>query len=127
MDKVVHFEIPVKDLERAKKFYQDSFEWEINSAPEMDYNIIMTTAVDENMMPKEKGAINGGMMIKKSPITSPVITIGVDNIDEKIEIVKKHGGEIVLEKMKVGEIGFAAYIKDTEDNIIGLWQSLRKM
>ena len=119
--------MPYDDLERAKKFYQDSFEWEINSAPEMDYNIIMTTAVDENMMPKEKGAINGGMMIKKSPITSPVITIGVDNIDEKIEIVKKHGGEIVLEKMKVGEIGFAAYIKDTEDNIIGLWQSLRKM
>ncbi len=29
MDKVVHFEIPVDDLDRAKKFYSSIFGWEL--------------------------------------------------------------------------------------------------
>lgn len=39
MDKVVHFEVPYDDLERAKKFYIDVFGWKIQSMPEMNYNI----------------------------------------------------------------------------------------
>ena len=30
MDRVVHFEIPADDLERAKKFYSDNFGWKLN-------------------------------------------------------------------------------------------------
>ena len=62
MDKVVHFEIPVDDLKRAQNFYKIIFGWTIEPMPEMNYTILRTVEVDEKFMPKEKGAINGGMM-----------------------------------------------------------------
>jgi uncharacterized protein len=33
MDKVIHFEIPAEDTERADKFYSQVFGWNINKAP----------------------------------------------------------------------------------------------
>ena len=62
MDKVVHFEIPVDDLKRAQNFYKIIFGWTIEPMPKMNYTILITVEVDEKFMPKEKGAINGGMM-----------------------------------------------------------------
>ncbi len=123
MDKVVHFEIPVDDLERAKKFYKSVFGWKMESLPEMEYILIETTPVDEKGMPEEPGAINGGMMKRQRPVTSPLITISVDDMDDAIKTVKKMGGEIVRGKMPVGDMGYAAYFKDSENNIIGLWQN----
>ena len=73
-------------------------------------------------MPKEPGAINGGMMKRQHLVTSPVITINVQDIHEALKKVKKMGGEVIRGKMQVGEMGHAAYFKDTEGNIIGLWQ-----
>ena len=37
-DKVVHFEIPADDLDRARAFYREAFGWTINSIPELDYS-----------------------------------------------------------------------------------------
>ncbi len=122
MDKVVHFEIPADSTGRAKKFYQAAFGWQIESMPEFDYHILRTVEVDKKKMPKEKGAINGGMMARQSPIKNPVITIGVANMDKAVEKVKKAGGKIIREKKPVGEMGFAAYFEDTEGNVLGLWQ-----
>ncbi len=124
MDKVVHFEIPADDLERARKFYTSVFGWKMDSVPEMEYILIGTTRVDENGMPTEAGGINGGMMKRQSPLNSPVITIDVQNMEDAMKKVKKMGGKIIREKMQVGDMGYAAYFKDTEGNIIGLWQKI---
>ena len=124
MDKVVHFEIPVDDVERAQKFYSTAFGWKMNNIPGMGYTLIETTPSDENG-PKEPGAINGGIMKRSEKIKSPVITINVDNIDEAVKTVNKNGGGVVVEKMKVGDMGYSAYIEDTEGNVIGLWQNLK--
>lgn len=76
MDKVVHFEIPVDDLDRAKKFYSSIFGWELQYyqfAGGMTYTGVRTVPVDEKTyMPKEPGAINGGMMKRSSllPLSS---------------------------------------------------------
>ncbi len=40
--RVVHFEVPFDDGERALAFYRDVFEWDINAMPEMQYNIVST-------------------------------------------------------------------------------------
>lgn len=64
MRKVVHFEIPADDLERAKSFYGSIFGWDLQTMPMPggDYTIVKTTPVDEQtQMPTEPGAINGGM------------------------------------------------------------------
>ncbi len=124
MDKVVHFEIPADDLPRAQKFYTSVFGWKMESVPEMEYILIGTTPADEKGMPMEPGGINGGMMKRQSPLNSPVITIDVQNIDEAMKKVKKMGGKTVREKMQVENMGYAAYFKDTEGNIIGLWQKI---
>ena len=124
MDKVVHFEIPADDVERAKKFYKKVFDWKMESFPDMEYTMIQTTTVDENHMPTEPGAINGGMMKRQDPVKCPVITIDVQNIEETMKNVIKMGGELVRGKIQVGDMGYAAYFKDTEGNIIGLWQNI---
>jgi predicted enzyme related to lactoylglutathione lyase len=36
MGKVVHFEIPADNLQRAKKFYSTVFGWTMNDYPEME-------------------------------------------------------------------------------------------
>ncbi len=125
MDKVVHFEIPVDDLERAQKFYKNIFGWKLDAVPGMEYIMIGTTPIDENNMPTEPGAINGGMMKRQSPVTSPLVIINVENIENAMKNVKKMGGEIVRGKTEVMDMGYVAYFKDTEGNIIGLWQTIK--
>ena len=130
MDKVVHFEIPADNVERAQKFYKSLFNWEIQQFGEMPYWAIRTLEVDEKMMPKEKGAINGGMLKrdeKNDPGSkNPVIVISVSNTKEYCKKVEKAGGKVVLPARNVGDMGIYARVKDTEGNIIGLWQDLKK-
>jgi predicted enzyme related to lactoylglutathione lyase len=123
MDKVVHFEVPFEDGDRATGFYRDAFGWELNSMPQFQYVMVTTTPTDEQSRPSEPGAINGGMLKKQGPIQSPVITIGVDDIDEALARIEKLGGKVAIGRQPVGEMGFSAYVHDTEGNLIGLWQN----
>ena len=123
MDKVVHFEIPADDIARAQKFYTTVFEWKMNSIRGMRYTILNTTPTGENGMPKEPGAINGGMLERQEPVKSPVITIDVSNIDEALKKIEQNGGKVVRGKEAVGDMGYAAYFKDSEGNFVGLWQN----
>lgn len=125
MDKVVHFEIPADNLNRARKFYSNVFGWKMNITPGIDYTLVGTVDTDDRGMPKTAGAINGGILKRQKPVKSPVITINVADIDKAAERVEEGGGKVIRKKAKVGEIGYAAYIRDTEGNVIGLWQDLR--
>src|SRR5918992_2052675 len=92
MDKIVHFEIPADDVARAKDFYGSIFEWGLDDMEGMDYTIVRTVDVDEQQMPKEPGAINGGMMKRSSDTPAPVITINVDSVDDALKKVEAGGG-----------------------------------
>ena len=94
--------------------------------PEMEYVMVGTTESDENGMPKQPGAINGGMMKRQDPLKHPVVTIDVESIDKALAEVEKNGGQVVREKLAVGDMGFAAYFRDPEGNVIGLWQNPNK-
>ena len=121
--RVVHFEIPADDVERAQSFYREAFGWQVTPMPEMNYTLIGTTATDETGAPTEPGAINGGMMQRQGRFTAPVVTIETDDIESTLQQVEKLGGAVVAPKMAVGEMGFAAYFSDTEGNVVGLWQN----
>ncbi len=121
--RVVHFEIPADDPARAQDFYRSAFGWQINSMPDMGYAILSTTATDEQGAPSEPGAINGGMLKRESPVTTPVIVIDVDDIDKALETINSLGGSTVQPKSSVMDMGFAAYFKDSEGNLMGLWQT----
>ena len=44
-------------------------------------------------------------------------------MEKALETVGGLGGSTVVGKQPVGDMGFAAYVKDSEGNVIGLWQS----
>jgi len=121
--KVVHFEIPTDDVDRAGEFYRQAFAWDVNAMPGMPYTIVSTTETDERGRPTMPGAINGGMMRREEPLTGPMITIEVDDIDAALKQVEALGGSTVLGRQSVGEMGYTAYFKDSEGNTLGLWQN----
>ena len=126
MDKVVHFEIPVDDEARAKDFYGSVFEWELNDndmGGGAVYTTATTVAIDEQMRPKEAGAINGGIMKRSSDTPSPVITIQVDSIDESLKKVEAGGGSTIQPRTPIPNMGAFAYFKDSEGNTMGLWET----
>jgi uncharacterized protein len=120
---VGHFEIPADNTERARKFYSTTFGWNMTPMPGMDYTMVGTGPVDEKGMPKEPGYIGGGIGKRGSPLEHPVVTIVVDDVSAAIKKVEKNGGKIVQEKREIpGNMGWTAYFKDTEGNIVGLYQ-----
>lgn len=87
--------------------------------------MVTTVPTDEKQMPKEPGAINGGI-VQRSPVGQhPIIVINVPSVDEFITKVAKGGGKVVLAKQKVGDFGLYARVTDSEGNVIGLWQDLK--
>ncbi|MBT2532206.1 VOC family protein [Arthrobacter sp. ISL-48] len=124
MGGVVHFEIPADDQERARNFYKQALGWRIDPMPEMDYNVVITTPMDEQTgRPTEPGAINGGMMAREGELTNPVITVDVDDIDTTLKTVEQLGGSVIAPKSAIPGMGSFAYFKDTEGNILGLWEN----
>ena len=127
MDKVVHFEIPFDNGERATKFYKEVFNWQMQSIPEMNYTMVHTVKIDKNNMPTEPGAINGGMYKRdKNSSKSPVLVIDVSSVDKYAKKIEKAGGKVTRQKTKVGDMGFYAQVADTEGNIIGIWETIKK-
>jgi predicted enzyme related to lactoylglutathione lyase len=119
---VVHFEIPANDLGRAQAFYRDTFGWAINPIPDLGYTLVMTAPTDEQGRLSEAGAINGGMLERQGPVTAPIITVEVDDIDAALRQIEGNGGKTVQARQPVGELGYSAYFADSEGNVLGLWQ-----
>jgi len=130
MDKVVHFEIPTDDHARAKRFYPEAFGWQLQDMPAGDdvYTFALTSPVDEHFRHRESGAINGGLFQRSPqlPVRNPVITIGVDSIEEALRRVEAAGGAVAVPKGEVPDMGYYAYFTDTEGNVMGLWETMRK-
>ncbi len=122
---IIHFEIPADDIDRAKRFYAEAFGWRIEAYPGMNYHGVMTTEVDDKQMPVKPGAINGGMFQRDDTwkMPGPVLTIGVDDIDEALRAVEKQGGKTLRGREAVADMGFTGYFTDPEGNIVGLWQN----
>jgi len=127
MGKVVHFEIPADDLDRAKSFYGTVFGWQLFTM-EMpgggDYTSATTTAVDEKTMtPTEPGAINGGLTRRYEGNPFPVITIDVEDIEAALAQIESAGGSTVTPRTAIPGMGAFGYFKDSEGNIMGLWET----
>ncbi len=57
--RVVHFEVPFDDANRARAFYRDVFEWSIEPIPDMDYNSVSTGPAGEDGRPSSRGTSVG--------------------------------------------------------------------
>jgi predicted enzyme related to lactoylglutathione lyase len=116
MSTFVHIDVPTDNLERAKKFYSDLFDWEFEKPfPEMDYYLFKTTGLNG-----EEG-IRGGMGLRGEPEQRITGYIGVPSIKEYADKVENTGGK-VLNQMPVPGWGYLAICLDTERNMFGLWE-----
>lgn len=115
MSKVVHFEIPVDDAERASAFYREAFGWEIAGFGGQPYWLVTAGVADE---PGADGALIGRGEVHQSP----VVVVGVDDIDSVLSRVPEIGAQVIQGKLEVPGFGWSAYIRDTEGNTIGIFQ-----
>ena len=123
MNKVVHFEIPFDDKARARKFYSETFDWKLTEMPEMNYVMAQTAAVDENQMPKEPGAINGGLFQRPKEAPHPVLYVAVASVEETLTKVQQAGGKVVTPRTPIPGMGAYGRIADPEGNVIGLFET----
>jgi predicted enzyme related to lactoylglutathione lyase len=123
--RVVHFEVPFDDGDRARNFYKEAFGWQTMEMPDMGYTIV-TTGPSSDSGPTEAGFINGGMLARdQGAAAGPVVVVDVDSIDSALERIGGLGGSTLVGKTPVGNMGFAAYAKDSEGNTVGLWETAR--
>ena len=116
MSRVVHFEIPADDPERATKFYTKVFGWKINKwEGGMDYWLVSTGD-------KSAPGIDGAIMQRSEMASTVVNSVDVPSVDDFIKKVTKNGGKVVTPKTPIPGIGYFAYCKDTEGNMFGIMQ-----
>lgn len=125
MGRLVHFEIHVDDMERAKKFYGNVFGWTFQDWSEfagLPYFGAVTGSEDEP-------GINGALMQRQSPPPAPnqplngfACTMGVENYDATEAKILEQGGVVALPKYALPGMAWQGYYKDTEGNILGIYQ-----
>jgi predicted enzyme related to lactoylglutathione lyase len=116
---VAWFEIYVQDMERAKRFYEQVFQFELREIPPPVSDIELwgfpcdqTTYGTTGALVKLEGCPSGG--------NSTIIYFHCDDCAIEEARVKEAGGSVHRSKMSIGEYGFISLVLDTEGNMIGL-------
>jgi predicted enzyme related to lactoylglutathione lyase len=129
MDNVRAFDIPVDDMPRAKRFYEKVFGWKIRAIPGSggNFHAANTMPVDENDELKVLGAINEGLFQRgTNGLRETFLEVTVPSIDESLKKIESEGGQLVRPKGPILDIAFFAVVKDTEGNLLGLWEDVKK-
>jgi uncharacterized protein len=116
MPRVVHFEIPSGDPQRATRFYGDVFGWQFQKweGPQ-EYWLVTTGAEGER-------GIDGGLLRRSEPSQGVVNTVDVPDVDDVVARVERAGGRVVVPKMPIPGVGWLAYAQDPDGNTFGLMQ-----
>ena len=119
---VTWFEIPVTDLQRAKKFYETILDIEMEIRNDGG-NESVFFPYDPNVIQATSGRVTGALSKtdKNSPSANgTMIYINASpSIDTVMNKVEKAGGKIIAQKIKIPP-GYIAVIMDSEGNKIGL-------
>ena len=121
MPTVQHFEIAVDEVQRAQEFYQKVFGWTMQKMtnavrPEEDYWIFETKDDDGNQ------GLSGGMMKRQSPRQTVTNYISVSSIDEYSSKIHQSGGQVIIPKTILPDMGYIAICLDSENNMFGLFE-----
>ena len=114
------FGITADDVARARRFYEQVFNWRFDPWGPPGFYLIRTG--DEH----EPG-VQGLLHKRREPVTGAGMTgfectIGVDDIDRIIQAIEAHGGKIVMAKFHIPTVGTGVYFHDTEGNFVGAMQ-----
>jgi predicted enzyme related to lactoylglutathione lyase len=122
MSRVIHFEIHATQPQVLMEYYTALLGWKFQKVGPMDYWLIETGSANEP-------GINGGLLPRMGPaplemqaVCSFVCTVSVEALDETLTKNAGLGGSVALPKMPVPGVGWLAYIKDPDGNLLGLLQ-----
>ena len=110
---VEHFEIPVDDIARAQAFYTSvlGFGYE----PWGDEMGMLRQPQDEG--------VNGDLHLRGAT-PHPTVVFTVDRIEDTVALAVANGGQQLGEIQPLSESSRWVYIKDSEGNIIGLYDEI---
>ena len=111
------FEIYVQNTERARSFYEKTFQVKLNpmSNPVIEM-LAFPGGPDVYGCPGALVHMEG----KDSGGGGTLVYFTCEDCAVESARVVKNGGEVFKEKFSIGEYGFIALINDTEGNMIGL-------
>ena len=112
------FEIPAKDISRAKTFYESIFEIKMQEMemPGMKYAMFPFDPM--------KAKVAGGLA--QSPMHTPSSTGSIiylnanPNLQNVLDRIENAGGKVTMPKTSIGQNGFMAFFIDSEGNIMAL-------
>jgi predicted enzyme related to lactoylglutathione lyase len=114
------FEIPVADINRAKKFYETIFSVKMMDMGEM-MGMKMVGFPAEMGNGKASGGLAQSAMHKPSQDGAVVYLNANPSIQMVIDRIEKAGGKVVMPKTQISpEIGFMSFFIDSEGNKVGL-------
>jgi predicted enzyme related to lactoylglutathione lyase len=114
---LIHWELMVGDVEKAKRFYGAVFDWRFQaSGPEY-------TLIDTGSPP------GGGMMAKPAgaPISALNSYFQVADVDATLRRVVEAGGRVIVPRTEITGIGWFAMFLDPEGIAIAVLQPLPGM
>jgi predicted enzyme related to lactoylglutathione lyase len=111
------FAIHVDDVDRARAFYEAVFEWKFEPWGPPGFYLIHTGDA-------RSPGIQGLMHARPTPRTGAGLngfepTFSVDDIDDILARVEKHGGKITYGKSVIPTVGALIRFLDTEGNDVG--------
>lgn len=125
MSRLIHFEIHVDDMDRAKKFYGEVFGWKFEDWSEyagLPYFGAVTGDASEP-------GINGALMKRQGPppvenqaMNGYACTMGVEDYDSIEAKVLNFGGKVAMPKYALPGMAWQGYYVDTEGNVFGIHQ-----
>ena len=110
--RLVHFELPAQDAERAKTFWSSLFGWSFDDAQMEGIEYHMTHA---------GGDPGGAVYPSESGERGPIVYFDTDDIDAAVARVRELGAE-AEDKLPIPGVGWFARCRDTEGNAFSLFQ-----
>ncbi|WP_370087955.1 VOC family protein [Ekhidna sp.] len=117
------FELPVNDMNRAKKFYESIFK--IKMADNMEMG---TSVMSFFPFVTDQDGATGTLMKQESYVPShqgTLVYFSVPEINDVLPLISSSGGKVLNEKTAIGEHGFVAHFEDSEGNRVALHQNAK--
>ena len=113
---VQHFAINADDVDRAKRFYERVFGWDIEPWGPPEFFQINTGDGIRGALQKRRELEPGTRM------PGFECTIAVADVDETARAIVESGGRIIMDKATIAGVGHLIFFSDSEGNIAGAMQ-----
>ncbi len=114
--KMTHFAIHIDDMERAKQFYEEVFDWGFTTYGPSDFAQIKADRTGN-------GELIGALQSRAySPVPEKIIglecTVAVESVAEIVKKVVSSGGQILMPQTEIPHVGWITKFLDTEGNLV---------